>query len=149
MSEVRELLVIVVATVLERTSTPDDIAGLGRQQPRYAAEETRLADAIRADDLQQLAALQDERRTAQKVPLAAPQVHGTNVELRLGCGLPGLCVHGCCIGPPRKPAVSLSEARRHPAVATRRRRHATTVPAHTARHVAYNRPAPLPGWRNW
>jgi hypothetical protein len=38
------------------------------------------------------------------MPLAAPQVHGANIELRLGCGLLGLGMHGCCIRPAKKPA---------------------------------------------
>jgi hypothetical protein len=55
-------MVIVVATLVQLTSPPDDLAGLRRQQPGHTTQEARLADAVRTDDLQQLAAAQDERR---------------------------------------------------------------------------------------
>ena len=64
MSEVRELLVILVATLVQLPAAPDDLAGLRRQQPCHATQEARLADAVRPDDLQQLTALQLERRAA-------------------------------------------------------------------------------------
>ncbi len=137
MSEVRELLVVIVATVVQLASAPYDLAGLGRQQPGHATQKARLADAVRTDHLQQLAALQDERRAAQKMPLAAPQMHGANVELRLRCGRLGLCMHSS-YETGSKTALSLPDACRRPAVAAKSRRHDTTVLAHTW-------PTPPPG----
>src|SRR5687768_12062710 len=142
MSEVRELLVVIVATVVQLASAPYDLAGLRRQQPGHATQKARLADAVRTDDLQQLAALQDERRASQKMPLAAPQMHGANVELRFRCGRLGLCMHSS-YETGSKTALSLPDAHRWPAVAACSRRHAATVLVHTAARVAYNRPAPV------
>ena len=59
-----ERLVIVVTTVVQLPSAPDDLARFSRQQAGYAAQKTRLANAVRTDDLQQLAAIQGERRAA-------------------------------------------------------------------------------------
>ena len=149
MSEVRELLVIVVATLVQLLPAPDDLARLRRQQPGHAAQKAGLADAVRTDDLQQLAALQDERRAAQQVPLAAPQVHGANVELRLGCGRLGLCMHGCYRNRLKKRRQFIRRLPRarpsQPAgVATPLQSWPTVAPAWLT--IA---PHPLPGWRNW
>jgi hypothetical protein len=64
----------VVACLEDRETIPEHFARFHRQQSRDTSQKTRLADAVRPDDLQQLAASQVARNTAQEMPFAAPQM---------------------------------------------------------------------------
>ena len=85
MCEIGELLMKVVAALADRPPAPVDLTGFHGQQSGDTTQQAGLADAVRPDDLQQLAAVQRERHAAKQMTFAAPQMDVADFELRLGC----------------------------------------------------------------
>lgn len=113
--EIRALCVIGIAIFGNGPATPVNVARFRRQKSRSTSQQARLADAIRTDDLQQLASVQREGNVAKQMTLAAPEVQATNIELCFACsdGHAGRVVVGIGAGTAR----SLADEIRRPGAA--------------------------------